>query len=132
MEVTKKKEQEAQGQEGKKPGIDPAIIEELLKGYGRPEDLTGPGGIMEQLSKRLYERVLGAEMTHYLGYEKGQAPKVGEDEKRQNHRNGTSKKTLLSEDGKLEREVPRDRAGEFDPHFIRKGQGRFGGLCQTL
>ena|SRR5260221_8943222 len=75
MEVTKKKEQEAQGQEGKKPGIDPAIIEELMKGYQRPEDLTGPGGIMEQLTKRLYERVLGAEMTHYLGYEKGRRPR---------------------------------------------------------
>jgi putative transposase len=47
-----------------------------MKGYQRPEDLTGPGGTMEQLSKRLYERVLGAEMRHYLGYEKGQAPKV--------------------------------------------------------
>jgi putative transposase len=128
MEVTKKKEQEAQCQEGKKPGIDPAIIEELMKGYQKPEDLTGPGGIMEQLTKRLYERVLGAEMTHYLGYEKGQAPKLGADEKRENHRNGTSKKTLVSEDGKLEIEVPRDRAGEFEPQFIRKGQRRFGGF----
>jgi hypothetical protein len=44
MEVTKKKEQEAQGQEGKKPEIDPPIIEELMKGYQRPEDLSGPGG----------------------------------------------------------------------------------------
>jgi putative transposase len=56
--------------------------------------------------------VLGAEMTHYLAYEKGQAPKVDAEEKRQNHRNGTSKKTLLSEDGNLEIEVPRDRAHE--------------------
>jgi hypothetical protein len=45
MEVTKKKEQEAQGQEGKKPEIDPAIIEQLMKDYQRLEDLTGPGGI---------------------------------------------------------------------------------------
>ena len=132
MEVTKKQEQEAQGQEGKKPGIDPAIIEELMKGYQRPEDLTGPGGIMEQLSKRLYERVLGAEMTHYLGYEKGQAPKVGAEEKRENHRNGTSKKTLVSEDGKLEIEVPRDRSGEFEPQFVRKGQRRFGGFDSKI
>src|SRR6201999_3604804 len=132
MEVTKKKEQEAQGQEGKKPGIDPAIIEELMKGYQKPEDLTGPGGIMEQLSKRLYERVLGAEMTPYLGYEKGQAPKVGEDEKRENHRNGTSKKTRVSEDGKLEIDAPRDRSGEFEPQFIRKGQRRFGGFDSKI
>ncbi len=66
MEVIKNKEQEAQCPQGKKPGIDPAIIEELMKGYERPEDLSGPGGIMEQLTKRLYERVLGAEMSHYL------------------------------------------------------------------
>jgi putative transposase len=128
MEVTKKKEVEAQSQEGKKAQIDSAIIEELMKGYQKPEDLTGPGGIMEQLTKRLYERVLGAEMTHYLGYEKGQAAKLGAEEKRENHRNGTSKKTLISEDGKLEIEVPRDRAGEFEPQFIRKGQRRFGGF----
>ena len=54
--------------------IDPAIIDELMKGYQRPEDMTGPGGILEQLTKRVYERILGAEMTHYLGYEQGQAP----------------------------------------------------------
>ena len=129
MEVTKKKEQEAQGQEGKKAaGIDPAIIEELMKGYQRPEDLTGPGGIMEQLTKRLYERVLGAEMSHYLGYEKGQAPEREAGQERENHRNGSSKKTLISEDGKLEIEVPRDRAGDFEPQFIRKRQRRFGGF----
>jgi putative transposase len=87
---------------------------------------------MEQLTKRLYERVLGAEMTHYLGYEKGQAPKVEADEKRENHRNGTSKKTLLSEDGNLEIEVPRDRAGDFEPQFIRKGQRRFGGFDSKI
>jgi putative transposase len=90
MEVTKKKEQTEQGQEGKKPGIDPAIIEELMKDYQRPEDLTGPGGILEALHKRLYERVLGAELTHYLGYVKGEAPKQEEGQRRPNHRNGSS------------------------------------------
>ena len=128
MEVTKKKEQAEQGQEGKKPGIDPAIIEELMKDYQRPEDLTGPGGILEELHKRLYERVLGAELTHYLGYAKGEAPKQEEGQRRENHRNGSSKKTLISEEGKLEIEVARDRSGEFEPQFIRKGQKRFGGF----
>jgi transposase-like protein len=132
MEVTKSKEANQGPKETKKPGIDPAIIEELLKDYQRPEDLTGPGGIMEQLTKRLYERVLGAEMTHYLGYEKGHAPKLEGDQERENHRNGRSKKTLLSEEGKLEIEVPRDRAGEFEPQFIRKGQRRFGGFDSKI
>src|SRR5258708_31256191 len=87
MEVIKKKEREEQGQEGKKPGIDPAIIEELMKDYQRPEDLTGPGGILEELHKRLYERELGAELTHYLGYAKGEAPKQEEGQRRVNHHN---------------------------------------------
>jgi hypothetical protein len=59
--------------EEQKPDLDPAIIDELMKGYQRPEDMTGPGGILERLIKRVYERILGAELTHYLGYEKGQA-----------------------------------------------------------
>jgi putative transposase len=132
MEVTKAKEEGQGAKEPKKPGIDPAIIEELLKGYQKPEDLSGPGGIMEQLTKRLYERVLGAEMTHYFGYEKGQAPKLEAGQTRENHRNGTTKKTLISEDGNLEIEVPRDRAGEFSPQFIRKGQRRFGGFDSKI
>jgi putative transposase len=132
MEVTRPKEPKQGTKEANKPGIDPAIIEELLKDYQRPEDLTGPGGIMEQLTKRLYERVLGAEMTHYLGYEKGKAPELEGDQERENHRNGTSKKTLISEEGKLEIEVPRDRTGEFEPQFIRKGQRRFGGFDSKI
>ena len=127
MEVTKK-EVRAESKEVKRPEIDSAIIEELLKGYERPQDLTGPGGIMEELHKRLYERVLEAELTHYLGYGKGEAPEQAEGQRRENYRNGSSKKTLLSEDGKLEIGVARDRTGEFEPQFIRKGQKRFGGF----
>lgn len=128
MEVTKK-ETQGENKEVKRPEIDSAIIEELMKGYQRPSDLTGPGGIMEELHKRLYERVLGAELTHYLGYEKGEAP-LGQPEgqRRENYRNGSSKKTLLSEGGKLEIDIARDRTGEFEPQFIRKGQKRFGGF----
>jgi transposase-like protein len=103
-----------------------------MKDYRRPDDLVGPGGIMEQLTKRLYERVLGAEMTHYLGYEKGQAPKVEAGRRRENHRNGTSRKTLVSEDGRLKIAVPRDRTGDFEPQFIRKRQRRFGGFDSKI
>ena len=78
MEVTKKEE----NKEVKRPEIDSAIIEELMKGYEQPSDLTGPGGIMEELHKRLYERVLGAELTHHLGYGKGEAPEQAEGQRR--------------------------------------------------
>src|SRR3981081_36577 len=122
MEVTKKKEREEQGQEGKKPGIDPAIIEELMKDYQRPEDLTGAGGILEELHKRLYDGVLGAELTNYLGYAKGEAPKQEEGQRRENHRNGSSKKTLLSEEGELGIEGARERSGGFGTEVIRQSQ----------
>src|SRR5258707_14089682 len=130
MEVTKKKEREEQGQEGKKPGIDPAIIEELMKDYQRPEDLTGAGGILEELHKRLYERVLGAELTHYLGYAKGEAPKPEEGQRREKHPNGSSKKKLISEEGKLEIEEEGDRRGGVETPVHRQGEKRFGG-CDT-
>src|SRR5215469_14733429 len=117
MEVTeKKKEQSARECKGKAK-IDDGLLDQLIKQYERPEDAAGAGGLLEQLTKRVYEKILGAEMSHYLGYDKGQAPKLEAEQKRQNHRNGTSKKTLLSEQGKLEIEVPRDRAGEFEPQF---------------
>lgn len=130
MEVTKKeKEQEKpKGQEANRGKISPALIEELMKDYREPSDLTGPGGIIEELQKRLYERVLGTELTHHLGYAKGEAPKKEEGQEPSNHRNGSSKKTLISVGGHLAIEVPRDRAGEFEPQFIRKGQKRFGGF----
>ena len=92
MEVTKSKEPTLGAREEQKPELDSAIIDELMKGYQRPEDMTGPGGILEQLTKRVYERILGAEMSHYLGYEKGQGPQREEDKKHKNHRNGTSKR----------------------------------------
>ena len=132
MEVTKKAREAAAADAAHRPDIDPAIIEQLMKGYERPEELTGPGGILEELTKRLYERVLQGEMTHYLGYEKGQAPKLADAQPRKNHRHGTSKKTLISEEGKLEIEVPRDRQGDFEPQFVRKGQRRFGGFDQKI
>src|SRR6202045_1177053 len=128
MEVTKHKEEQGNGKEAKKVGIDPVLLDQLIEQYERPEEAAGAGGLLEQLTKRVYERILSGEMTHYLGYAKGEAPKLEEGQVRQNHRNGSSKKTLVSEDGKLAIEVPRDRAGEFEPQFIRKGQKRFGGF----
>ena len=94
MEVIKKEER-GETKEVKRPEIDSAIIEELMKGYEQPSDLTGPGGIMEELHKRLYERVLGAELTHYLGYGKGEAPEQAEGQRRENYRNGSSKKVSV-------------------------------------
>ncbi len=45
-------------------------LDEVLKGCKTPEDITGPNGVIKQLTKRLLEKALSAEMTEHLGYEK--------------------------------------------------------------
>jgi putative transposase len=78
--------------------ITPELLDQLLSGYTTPEDLTGEQGLFKQLKKALIERALGAELSEHLGYEKGDPAGRGSG----NSRNGTSAKTLLSEDGEVE------------------------------
>jgi len=108
--------------------ISPELLDQLLAGYEKPEDLTGADGLFKQLKKALIERALGAELTDHLGYEKGDPAGRGSG----NSRNGTSAKTILSEDGELMIEVPRDRAGSFEPQLIAKGQTRFDGFDEKI
>lgn len=108
--------------------INDAVLDELLKGCERPEDLMADGGLMKELRKALMQRMLGAELTEHLGYEHGEAaPPV-----QTNRRNGVSRKTLKSEDGAFEIEVPRDREGSFEPRLIGKGQTRIDGLDEKI
>jgi putative transposase len=108
--------------------IDEAVLDELLKGCERPEDLMADGGLMKELRKALMQRMLGAELTDHLGYEHGQEPPPVQT----NRRNGVSRKTLRSEDGAFEIEVPRDREGSFEPRLIGKGQTRIDGLDEKI
>ncbi|MGC0397150.1 putative transposase [Bradyrhizobium sp. USDA 241] len=80
------------------------------------------------ISIALLERALGAELTHHLGYEKGDPAGRGSG----NSRNGTSSKALLTDDGEIEIEVPRDRAGTFEPVIVAKGQTRFDGFDEKI
>src|SRR3954449_5431219 len=104
------------------------LIEELLQGYHSPQDLLGEDGLFRELKRRLIERALGAELTEHLGYEKGDPAGRG----RGNSRNGTSAKTVLTEDGQVEIAVPRDRAGSFEPQLIAKGQAHFDGFDDKI
>jgi len=104
------------------------ILDELLKGYEKPEDLLGDDGLLKQLKKALIERALGAEMTEHLGYEKGDPTGRGTG----NSRNGTSSKTLKTEDGAVAIEVPRDRNGTFEPQLVPKGQTHFDGFDDRI
>src|SRR5262252_6068779 len=108
--------------------IAPELLDQLLANYEKPEDLTGDGGLFKQLKKALIERALGAELTDHLGYEKGDPAGRGKG----NSRNGTSSKTVLTEDGQVEIAVPRDRAGSFEPQLIAKGQTRFDGFDDKI
>ena len=108
--------------------LTPELLDQLLAGYERPEDLTGDDGLFRRLKKALIERALGAELTDHLGYERGDPAGRGSG----NSRNGVSAKTVLTEDGEVQIEVPRDRAGTFEPQLIGKGQTRFDGFDDKI
>src|ERR1700746_2084399 len=108
--------------------ITPELLDQLLANYEKPEDLTGENGLFKQLKKALIERALGAELTEHLGYEKGDPAGRGSG----NSRNGTSSKSILTEDGEIEIAVPRDRVGNFEPQPIAKGQTRFDGFDDKI
>ena len=104
------------------------VLDQLLKGYSKPEDLTGPGGLLKQLTAALVERAMSAELTHHLGYENGETPP----EEQSNRRNGGTSKTLRTEQGSLTVEVPRDRDGTFDPQIVPKHQRQFNGFDDKI
>jgi transposase-like protein len=104
------------------------LLDQLLSNYRKPEDLTGEDGLFKQLKKALIERALGAELSEHLGYEKGDPA----GRRSGNSRNGTSSKTLLTEDGEVGISVPRDRAGTFEPRLVAKGQTRFDGFDDKI
>ena len=80
--------------------------------------------MVDELKKRLAERMLNAEMDHHLGTEA--------EEEAGNHRNGYSSKTVLTDTGKLELSIPRDRHGRFDPVLIGKYRRRFAGFDDKI
>jgi len=104
------------------------VIDELLAGASSEEEIVGPGGVLAQLTKRLVERAMSAELTEHLGYEPHQEPPGGSG----NTRNGSTPKTLATEHGPVRIETPRDRKGSFEPQIIRKGQRRFQGFDDKI
>ena len=104
------------------------ILDELLKGCERPEDLLGDAGLMKELKIKLMERMLGAELTAHLGYEAGKDAPQGQP----NRRNGTAGKRLKGQDGEMPISVPRDRDGSFEPELVKKGQTRIDGIDDKI
>ena len=91
--------------------------------------LTGPDGLLKQLTKSVIESALAEEMTGHLGYEKHDQAGIGSD----NIRNGTRSKTVISGNtGPVEIDVPRDRAGTFEPQIVKKRQRRLGEVDEIV
>src|SRR6266567_4031003 len=97
-------------------------------GLRSEEEIVGPGGVLAQLTKRLVERAMSAELSEHLGYEPHQEPPGGTG----NTRNGSTPKTLATEHGPVRIETPRDRKSSFEPQIIRKRQRRFEGFDEKI
>ena len=98
-----------------------ALLDELLKDCTSPHDILGEHGLLKQLTKRVVERVLEAELTAHLGY----APHVRHGTEEPNARNGKGQKTVHTDTGPLDLAVPRDRNGSFTPQLVPKRQSVF-------
>ena len=108
--------------------ISKELLDELLSGVERPEDLLGDKGLMKELKVRLMERMLGAELTEHLGYEPHGEPAS----QQSNRRNGAARKVLKGNDGAVPIDIPRDRDGSFEPELIQKGQTRIDGMDDKI
>lgn len=108
--------------------IDQKDLAERLLAQAKEQgvSLVGPGGLLSQLTKNVLETALNAELTEYLGHDRGGTP-IGE-----SMRNGTRTKTVLTQIGPVEIEVSRDRDGSFDPAVVPKHKRRLDGIDQIV
>ena len=106
-------------------GVDAQLVDQLVEQARTAGlQLTGEGGLLAQLTKRVLESALEGEIADHLGYDKGDpAGKNGG-----NSRNGVRGKTVLTEVGPVELVVPRDRDGTFEPQIVKKRQRRLTGV----
>lgn len=107
------------------PTIPKELIDQFVTG---PMTAEAVQDASMAFKKALIERALGAELSHHLGY----PPGGDKPEEAGNHRNGGSGKTVLTEDGPLRVEIPRDRAGSFEPLLIPKHERRFTGFDDKI
>jgi putative transposase len=111
-----------------KPTDVPEEILDHFAGPARPMSPADVDAVMRRFKKALVERMLGGELTHHLGYPPGSAKPP----ETTNQRNGTSGKTVLTDEGPLDLNVPRDRDGTFEPQLIPKHARRFTGFDDKI
>jgi putative transposase len=112
------------------PAQIPAEIVDQLMATVDAEDLEllGPDGVLATLTKSILERALDEELTADLGYERGDPAGRGSG----NSRNGTSPKTVLTDIGAVDLDIPRDRNGTFEPHLVPKHARRLEGFNERI
>jgi putative transposase len=103
------------------PSMPKELIDQFVTG---PMSAEAVNAVSTAFKKALIERALGAELSHHLGYLRG----ADKPQEASNHRNGASGKTVLTDDGPLRIEVPRNREGSFEPVLIPKHERRFTGF----
>src|SRR5213596_843873 len=109
--------------------VDETVAQELVERSRREGvELVGPGGLLTGLTKTVLETALEAELDEHLGYPKHAL----EGRNSGNSRNGTRAKTVLTEVGEVELDVPRDRDGLFEPKIVRKRQRRMSGVDELV
>ncbi|GAA1341435.1 putative transposase [Kocuria palustris] len=107
------------------PAVDRALVAQLVAGAREQGlDLAGENGLLGQLTKLVLESALEGEITDHLGYEPHERGGSSDG----NSRNGTRAKTVLTKAGPVAVEVPRDRAGTFEPAIVKKRQRRLGSV----
>jgi putative transposase len=100
--------------------INKDLLNQLMEGRN-PCDLFGKGGILQELTKALAERALSTELDMHLAEEQSDPPPDGANQV-SNRRNGSSQKTVTTDNGQIVLDIPRDRNGSFDPLLIAKYQ----------
>jgi len=129
MSDTAKMSREREGPPGRRPLVDDELADQLLgRAQAEGAELLGPGGLLSQVTKAVLERALAEEMTGHLGYEKHDPAGRGSG----NSRNGMTPKTVLTDVGAVDLQVPRDRAGTFEPQIVGKGQTRLEGFNERI
>ena len=105
------------------------LAEELVaSATDRGIALTGEGGLLTELTRKVLQSALEAEMSHHLGYDRHDPMGRGSG----NSRNGSTPKTVTTEIGKVTVDVPRDRDGSFDPRVVPKHQRRLAGFDDAV
>ncbi len=129
LQVTAIDDREVEASRRLAEAFGPTVIDSLLadaRMAGTP--IEGVDGVLNRMTKAVLERVLQAEMTHELGYERDDPAGAGSG----NSRNGTSRKTVSTTNGPVTIDVPRDRNGEFEPRIVPKRARRLGQIDEMI